>query len=54
MNRLYEAVANKVKKLINPISNCVYPAQFTTYKEENIFNGAPDESVFNYALSKDF
>jgi len=50
---LYEAsMQNKVKKLINPISNCVYPAQFTTYKEENIFNGAPDESVFNYALSK--
>ena len=43
---------NAVKKLINPISNCAYPAEFTTYKEENIFNGPPDKSVFNYALSK--
>ena len=43
---------NQVKKLINPISNCVYPAKFTTYKEKDIFNGPPDESVFNYALSK--
>jgi len=43
---------NQVKKLINPISNCAYPAQFTTYKEKDIFNGPPDESVFNYALSK--
>ena len=43
---------NQVKKLINPISKCVYPAKFTTYKEKDIFNGPPDESVFNYALSK--
>jgi len=43
---------NAVKKLINPISNCAYPAEFTTYKEEDIFNGPPDKSVFNYALSK--
>lgn len=50
---LYTASSNnKIHKLINPISNCIYPAKFTTYKEEDIFNGAPDESVFNYALSK--
>ena len=50
---LYKACYESgVKKLINPISNCAYPAEFTTYKEEDIFNGPPDKSVFNYALSK--
>ena len=52
MNIYKASSENGIKKLINPISNCAYPAEFTTYKEENIFNGPPDESVFNYALSK--
>ena len=52
MNIYKASYDNAVKKLINPISNCVYPAEFTTYKEENILNGPPDKSVFNYALSK--
>ena len=25
---------NKVEKLINPISNCAYPGNLTTYKED--------------------
>ncbi len=52
MNIYKASYENGVKKLINPISNCAYPAKFTTYKEEDIFNGPPDKSVFNYALSK--
>lgn len=43
---------NNVKKLINPISNCAYPKKFNVYKEENFFDGPPDESVFNYGISK--
>ena len=43
---------NKVKKLINPISNCAYPRNLTTYKEENFFDGPPDDSVYNYGISK--
>ena len=50
MNIYKASYDNSVKKLINPISNCAYPAEFTTYKEEDIFNGPPDKSVFNYAL----
>ena len=43
---------NKVKKLINPISNCAYPRNLTTYKEENFFDGPPDDSVYNYGIAK--
>ena len=54
MNIYKASSENCIKKLNNQKSNCAYPAKFTTYKEENIFNGPPDKSVFNYALSKDF
>jgi|TARA_B100000902_G_scaffold251918_1_gene238346 GDP-L-fucose synthase len=50
---LYKAsYENGIKKLINPISNCAYPGDITTYKEEDFFIGPPDESVYNYGISK--
>ncbi len=50
---LYKACyENGVKKLINPISNCAYPGDIATYKEEDFFTGPPDESVYNYGISK--
>ena len=50
---LYKACyENGVKKLINPISNCAYPGDIATYKEEAFFTGPPDESVYNYGISK--
>ena len=50
---LYKACYESgVKKLINPISNCAYPGDITTYKEEDFFTGPPDESVYNYGISK--
>ena len=50
---LYKACyENGVKKLINPISNCAYPGDIATYKEEAFFTGTPDESVYNYGISK--
>ena len=50
---LYRASAeHNIKKLINPISNCAYPENLTTYKEENFFSGPPDKSVYNYGISK--
>ena len=53
-NNIYEiAKENSVKLLINPIPNCVYPGHLNTYKEENLWDGPPHESVFNYALSKE-
>jgi len=52
-NNIYEiAKENSVKFLINPIPNCVYPGHLNTYKEENLWDGPPHESVFNYALAK--
>ena len=50
---LYKACyENGVKRLINPISNCAYPGDIATYKEEDFFTGPPDESVYNYGISK--
>ena len=50
---LYKILSTrKVKKLINPISNCAYPRNLTTYKEENFFDGPPDDSVYNYGIAK--
>jgi GDP-L-fucose synthase len=43
---------NKVEKLINPISNCAYPGNLTTYKEDYFFDGPPDDSVYNYGIAK--
>ena len=52
-NNIYEISKEKsVKMLINPIPNCVYPGHLDTYKEENLWEGPPHESVFNYALAK--
>ena len=48
------ATRNKIKKIINPISNCVYPASLTEYREENILDGPPHESVYYYAKAKRF
>ena len=50
---LYKASQkNKVEKLINPISNCAYPGNLTTYKEDYFFDGPPDDSVYNYGIAK--
>ena len=43
---------NNVKKLINPISNCAYPGSLKVYKEDQFFLGPPDDSVYNYGISK--
>ena len=39
-----------VKRLVNPISNCVYPAQATLFKEEEIWDGPMHESVLVYGF----
>lgn len=50
---LYEVSAQeKVKLLINPISNCAYPGNLTKYEEELFWEGPPHDSVFNYGISK--
>ena len=44
--------SHNIKKLINPISNCAYPGNLTTYIEKDFFQGPPDESVLNYGIAK--
>lgn len=39
-----------VLKFINPVSNCVYPAQATLFKEEEIWDGEMHESVKVYGF----
>lgn len=52
-NNIYNSsVMNNVNKIINPISNCAYPENIVTYKEEDFWNGKPHDSVFYYALAK--
>lgn len=54
LNIYKAAEENSIKKIINPISNCIYPSNLTEYKEENIFDGLPHSSVLYYGLSKRF
>jgi len=43
---------SNVDMLINPISNCAYPAKYTEYEENKFWDGKIHDSVFNYGLSK--
>lgn len=40
----------KVEKFINPVSNCVYPAKATLFREEEIWDGPMHESVLVYGF----
>lgn len=40
----------KVKRLINPISNCAYPAKATLFKEKEFWDGPLHESVLVYGF----
>ncbi|MEN6618398.1 MAG: NAD-dependent epimerase/dehydratase family protein [Rikenellaceae bacterium] len=42
--------ATGVTKFINPVSNCVYPANATLFKEEEIWDGVMHESVMVYGF----
>ncbi len=39
-----------VEKFINPVSNCVYPASATLFKEQEIWDGPMHESVVVYGF----
>lgn len=39
-----------VKRLVNPISNCAYPADATFFKEDEFWNGPLHESVLSYGF----
>ncbi len=50
VNLLKAARESGVKRIVNPISNCVYPAKATLFKEEEIWDGPMHESVMVYGF----
>ncbi len=49
-NLFFAAKEVGVQRVVNPISNCVYPAAATLFKEEEIWDGPLHESVLVYGL----
>lgn len=50
LNLLSSAKAVGVQRIVNPISNCAYPAQATLFKEEEFWDGPLHESVLVYGF----
>ena len=50
LNLLEAAKISKVKRLVNPISNCAYPGDATFFKEDEFWNGPLHESVMVYGF----
>ncbi len=50
INILEATRQTNVKRLINPISNCAYPAQATLFKEDEFWDGPLHESVMVYGF----
>src|SRR3989338_1140807 len=48
-NLMEAARLGGVKRFVNPISNCVYPARLEKFKEEELWEGDMHESVLAYA-----
>lgn len=50
---LFEAARKSgVKRLVNPISNCAYPAKATLFKEDEFWDGPLHESVMIYGAAR--
>lgn len=52
LNLLEAAHISKVKRLVNPISNCAYPGDATFFKEDEFWNGPLHESVMVYGFAR--
>lgn len=50
VNLLESANKYNVKRIVNPISNCAYPAKATLFKEEEFWDGELHESVMVYGF----
>jgi GDP-L-fucose synthase len=48
-NLMEAARLTGVKRFVNPISNCVYPARLERFREEELWDGDMHESVLAYA-----
>jgi GDP-L-fucose synthase len=49
-NLLEACHVSRVKRLVNPISNCVYPSKASLFKEDEIWDGPLHETVMVYGL----
>ena len=52
LNLLEAAHISKVKRLVNPISNCAYPGDATLFKEDEFWDGPLHESVMVYGFAR--
>lgn len=50
VNILEAVKETSIKRIVNPISNCVYPAKATLFKEDEIWDGPMHESVLVYGF----
>jgi GDP-L-fucose synthase len=48
----WNAYKHGVTKIINPISNCVYPAKASLFKEDELWDGPLHESVYVYGFTR--
>lgn len=53
ISTLYKVAHNhNIKRIVNPISNCVYPAKATLFKEDELWDGPLHESVYIYGFTR--
>jgi GDP-L-fucose synthase len=52
LNLLEAAHMSKVRRIVNPISNCAYPGSATFFKEDEFWDGPLHESVMVYGFAR--
>lgn len=52
INILEAARKHGIKRIVNPISNCAYPAKATLFKESEFWDGPLHESVMVYGFAR--
>ena len=52
LNLLEAAHKNKIRRIVNPISNCAYPGSATFFKEDEFWDGPLHESVMVYGFAR--
>jgi GDP-L-fucose synthase len=52
VNIFDSCINHKVKRLVNPISNCAYPGKSTIFKENEFWDGPLHDSVLVYGMAR--
>lgn len=52
LNLLEACKVFKVRRIVNPLSNCAYPAKATLFKEGGFWDGPMHESVLSYGFAR--